>query len=257
MNKDSVEIILLCYNSGDVLEETIDKLIKVGFKNITILNDGSVDNTSEIATQKHSEIIQVKSTSGFNNAVLRSIFNVKKPYAIITTPYEINANSSFGQYIDDFISFGIEGNFSLLLAERRLKFMGFNQNLFSTIFDLKIKKILKKKFGMFLPEPSFDFVMINKKMCEVIIEKVSGTGAFIYFDIIKELVINKNKMGVYPISNNFRYIFSSNNHSRSLSYFTFAFPDESRKNIQNQILIAVIGYVVIRMFELFAKYLNI
>ena len=71
-NKDSVWVIIPAYNEEQVIEETLNDLItKNGYTNIVLVDDGSQDNTIEIASK-------------FNIHILRHIFNLGQGASLVT-----------------------------------------------------------------------------------------------------------------------------------------------------------------------------
>lgn len=51
MNKEEIYFVIPAYNEGSAIGKVISDLQKSGFYNIVVVNDGSVDNTSEVVLQ--------------------------------------------------------------------------------------------------------------------------------------------------------------------------------------------------------------
>lgn len=69
MKKELVSIVIPCYNQGKYLAETVHSVIASSYRpvEIIIVNDGSEDNTSEVALElkkKHSEVKFISQTNG-------------------------------------------------------------------------------------------------------------------------------------------------------------------------------------------------
>lgn len=177
------------------------------------------------------EVIKNCRGVGFDMAMLRGIYDVKTIYALVIYYYE----SIDVQSLNQFIKFGIVGNYSLLISQDELRY----SNTLSTL--------VMKKYGLFLPALSFRVVFFDNKILQLIKSDVSGTGGHAYREILTKALDHKFKVGGYPlklletqlVKIRFRNIF--NNPTKR--YFKYANPDIENREIKKSVTIAVLGYV--------------
>ncbi len=260
-DKDEITIILPCFNEEPLLAKIIDNFKKMGFNNILVIDDASIDNTNKVAQSADVDVIKNSILLGYSMSLLKGLYHVKTKTVFICSAFD---NIVFhDNNLTEFIEFGLIGKYSMLISRGR------PDNVYN------ISPILKKRFGISIPEPGFEAVFLNDNLLTLIKNKVSGTKNYIHFDIIRELVINKLKIGVYPVKlhtapQNFgvvnriyqtlgigkymgigKYIRSK----KSLEYFDYAFPDLDKKQIRREVTIAVISpvfcYILIKCAELF------
>ena len=245
MNKEDITIFLPCFNEEELIKSAIDNFQNAGFKNIVVLDDASKDDSGKIVKALNVEVITNCKTTGFNLAVLQGVYNIKTAYALVAYNYEQLIDCKL---LEQFIEFGIIGNYSLLISRDE---SGKSKTL---------STIIKRKFGIFLQEPLFDVVFFNKTMLDIIKEKVGGTGSYVYFEIIKKAIDNKLKIGCYPLGlsryepktfpRRMRMYLQLYFHQNPETYFKYAVPDIDKKEIKKQLVVAIVGYVFIRIFEL-------
>lgn len=253
MENNNITIIIPCFNEGHFIEYTIKKLISIGLNKILVIDDCSSDNTQKIAVKAGAEVIRNPNFLGFNMSVLRGLYHCQTKDALV---YSLtDENIEINQNIVDLIDFARMGNYAMFVTNA------------SPDYSRNLSKLLKKKFGLFLPEPGFEVVFLNSEIVQIIKNKVSASNINIFFDVIKEVIRNNLKIGVYPIySSRPKPIWVSTSLPKlsirirlrrflrrrkvdSLSFFEYAFPDLEKRHLLSQALIAFVGYVSIRAFE--------
>jgi len=78
VNKSNILIILPAYNEAQVIENVLLDIKKQGYVNICLVDDGSVDNTGEIAQQQGVEILTHPINRGAGAAIQTGITFAKK-----------------------------------------------------------------------------------------------------------------------------------------------------------------------------------
>jgi len=237
-----VSVVLPCYNEEKSIQDTIKFLQDLGIINILIVNDGSLDNTREKAIEKNATVINNSYNYGYGTSLITGLYSVNTKYVFISNKFRFDRKSFF-----DFIKFGINGNHSLLLSEKQ----------YEPIYDILIPNIapaLKKKYNVLIPEPSLDCAFIGTPLLEKIKDDTLGK-EHIILELIRVASNNNLKIGTYDLKSD-----SNFNKIKSIKYLLFmrhylcsylkiAFPDSRIQNIKDQVIVAVIVYAVLRVFE--------
>lgn len=247
-----VTVVIPCFNEGRDIEITIKHLRKIGFKNILIVDDGSKDDTYSKAIDQDVLVLRNKNNIGFNISLLKGLYEINTKYAFILRPYHIFNQDSLIEFID----FGKKGNYSLLFSEKKEK----------ETFSTRISSLLKKKYGINIHEPFIDIAFINDDLLKKIKTETINND-FILFELIRLVIKNNLKLGTYALKM-YNHEFQENvNIFRLLGqlihkgeYFDRAFPKEYKESFKNKVktdvLIAVIGYLIIRLLEIIiSKYI--
>lgn len=253
VNLNEITVLIPCHNEEIFIRDVIKDLRVLGFSNIVVLDDASTDRTYQEASSNGVEIMRSSNLLGFSTTLLKGLYEVETPYALIYSASELLNNDSD---LIEFIEFGASGEYAMLISKEQEN--GVSRNL---------SHFLKKKFGIFIPEPGFDFVFLNSDLIKIIKAKVATTNTNIYFEIIRQAISNDLKIGVYPIKildllsyspNRFRVKlkrFIRFRKYESVSYFDYVFPDIERKRLLGQIMTGFIGYILIKAFELLVTYI--
>lgn len=240
-----------CYNEGEAISYTIKSLKSVGFKTILIVDDDSVDDTYLRATKEDVSILKNRQKMGFNSSLLRGLYEVKTKYAFISSPYEIFEKDS----LLDFIFWGINGNYSLLFSKRKKK----------GIFSINIAPLLRERYGINIQEPLLDVAFVNDGLLNKIKTETIGD-EFILLELVRVVMKNDLKLGTYDLEEleiTRKYpIFSFLNMYplKTRKYLRSAFPKKYKESIRNKIIhsvvIAVLGYISIRLIEFVIKIIS-
>lgn len=252
-----VTVVIPCFNEGRDIEITIKHLRRIGFKNILIVDDGSKDDTYSKAINQDVLVLRNKNNIGFNISLLKGLYEINTKYAFIPRPYHIFNQDSVLEFID----FGKKGNYSLLFSETTEK----------DTFSTSISSLLKKRYGIYIHEPLIDIAFINDDLLKKIKTETINND-FILFELIRLVIKNNLKLGTHALKM-YNHEFQRNvNIFRLLGqlihklihkdeYFERAFPKKYKESfiikVKTDVLIAVIGYLIIRLIEIIiSKYVK-
>ncbi|NTW14573.1 MAG: glycosyltransferase [Candidatus Moranbacteria bacterium] len=240
---DEITVVLVLHNEAWILEKTIRRIREYGINKIIVIDDASADGSDIIARNLGVQVVRTNTLCGYNVSVLRAAYIINTDFGIISA-----ADVLIEKWLVDFLSFAIDGDYPLLMKEGSpyLK----NPILNALLPDAS--RELKKRTGIFINNPDYDFVFCNRRMLDLIKDNVSCTGQFVHYDILREAINSKQKIGVYSIGPRSRYagqesIVTQLRYLRrkiddgSLSYFRYAFPDPSSKNFWRAILLSLIS----------------
>ncbi|MBP9697965.1 MAG: glycosyltransferase [Candidatus Moranbacteria bacterium] len=238
LNLDEVTIVIPCHNEGGSISILIRSLYNIGFKKILVINDASSDDTCKKASEAGAEVISSSHLLGFSTSLLKGLYRVETKTALICTPDRLL--HSYSELVD-FVEFGVTGKYSMLLSK---SLPGDSRNL---------SHILKKKFSIFSHEPGFDFVFLDSRLLSLVKDKVATISTYVYFDIIKQVIKNELKMGVYPLNIYSPYTYTLRGKVRRFlrirrteptNYFDYTFPDLEKGRVLREIMIAVVSSVL-------------
>lgn len=244
-NRDEITVVLPCHNEERSLKPTVENLRNAGLNNIIVVDDASRDNSAKTAESLDVIVLKNYGNTNLNLAILKGIYNVKTSYALVAYNYYELVNP---RLLEQFIEFGIMGNYSLLISKDESN------------KSKALSNIIKRKFGIFLHAPLFDIVFFDKKALDLIKREIGGTGSFVYFEIIKKIIDHNLKLGSYSLGLSSykpktfyakaRYLLRRlRKNENPETYFKYAVPDIDKKEIKKQVLIATSGYIIIRFFE--------
>lgn len=228
----NITLVLPCYNEEQNLELAYNRYRHAGFTNILVIDDGSRDNTSEIAKRIKVKVVKNYQVRGFNAAVLRGLYEVQTEFALIMDPYrEVTVES-----LNEFVSFGTKGQHSLLISQgKSARFANFS-------------RVLRRRFNIFIMSPSFEAVFVGPKLLKAIKLSVSLTGRYVYFDFLIEALRLKQKVGVYPLNfNDKAYGMDSwilrwfTTLTSVRPYLNYAFPGLKRRETSRDVWVALLG----------------
>lgn len=252
--KNDLTIILPCFNESSVIADVVRMYHKMGFMNILVIDDGSWDMTSEQALSAKSMVIRNNAPNGFLLTALRGVYKVQTKCALIINPDSIPAQ----QDLDEFLDFAISGNYGLLFSRGE------------TAYSRNVTRYLKKKFGIFLSDPSFEVVFLNEKLLEATKNGLSLSERYLYPNLIARAVDLKIKVGTYnlrlPVHKEASlmkrvYYPAIRNESKYEDFFEYAFPDLRKQalkdNYKLSLLSAIIGALLTILTQLVLKRFNL
>jgi|ERR1700693_289095 len=83
-NPKEVTAIIPCHNGAEVLQETIKELLRILPKEqIIVIDDGSTDNTSEVAKNMGAHVFRFEKNKGKVSAINFGIYRVKTKYTLL------------------------------------------------------------------------------------------------------------------------------------------------------------------------------
>jgi glycosyltransferase involved in cell wall biosynthesis len=246
-----VTVVMPCYNEGVSLLYTIKYLKSVGFKNILIVDDNSIDDTYSIVEKEKVLILKNIRNMGFTFSLLKGLYGIKTKYALVSSPDIIFEKDS----LIDFIHFGIKGNYSLLFSKKKKR----------SIFSIDIAPLLRERYGINISEPLLDVVFVNQSLLDKIkTETISDD--FILLELVRIVMKNNLKLGTYYLKIEYlrgkslispflnRYF----HQLRGRRYLRKAFPKKYKESIIKKVLtgvsIAVLGYLALRLIEFVIGY---
>ena len=83
INKSNIEILIPTLNEEGNIQETIKGLQSRNFKNITIIDDNSSDNTTQISKDLGCNVIENEKRLGFGMALIKAFQNSKFEYCCV------------------------------------------------------------------------------------------------------------------------------------------------------------------------------
>lgn len=242
-----VTVVIQCYNEGRNINEWIKFIKQLGIANIVVVDDGSVDETQKKATVENVTVRKNDYCHGPVKAFFTGLYSVKTKYAFILE-YAPNIDKINEKVFFDFIKFGIDGNHSLLLPEKEVKSIFY-------FLEPKISSILERRYNVIISEPRLDCALVGPLLLEKIKASTLGN-KYVILELIRVASSENLKIGTYllepNLSNDERLnsksdIFSS--HYQLHNYLKVAFPKLRLQNIKDQVIVAVIIYMVLRFIE--------
>lgn len=115
LNKNNIEILIPTLNEEGNIQETIKNLNLKGFKNITIIDDKSSDNTVEISKELGCNVIQnlEETKLGFGNSLIKALKLSKHEYCCI-----FDGDNSFDPNSLNLMINEIENNYDFVFCSR-------------------------------------------------------------------------------------------------------------------------------------------
>jgi glycosyltransferase involved in cell wall biosynthesis len=239
-----VTFVIVCYNEAFRIRGFIRGLKDFGAKHILVIDDSSSDNTYRLAKKEKVEVLKNSGSQGFTNTILKGLYNIHTSNAMLIDPtFDLDKRELF-----DFIEYGIKGNFSVL-------FPTFTK-------EAKRIKLSLIKRGVLIEGQLFDFVFLNQDLIKKLKKETIREGLFLYLEIIRVADKNKLKIGTFAMPKSHenrpypRSALSSLPEKIKLNqYLKEAFPLRRDHKIRDKIIIAVLGYLIIRVIELLINYL--
>ena len=251
----NVTVVMPCYNEGEAISYAIKSLKSVGFKTILVVDDDSLDDTYLRAAKEDVSILKNRQKMGFNSSLLRGLYEVKTKYAFISSPCEIFEKDS----LLDFIFWGINGNYSLLFSRRKKE----------KYFSINIAPLLRERYGINIQEPLLNVAFVNDGLLNKIKTETIGD-EFILLELVRVVMKNDLKLGTYDLEEleitikypffSFLKLYSLKTRLKNRKYLRSAFPKTYKESIRNKVIygvvIAVLGYISIRLVEFVIKIIS-
>ncbi len=165
VDKNQVYIIIPAYNEGQVIGSVIDGIKKEGFKNIIVVDDGSTDNTSEIAKRKGCIVLKHIINRGKGAAIKTGLEYVKKINGnfVITIDGDGQHNCKDINKIFDYLQNGYDVVLGSRLLNKKNKMPLFN--LIANYFANFITYLL---YDIFVSDSQSGFRGYNKRALKLI-----------------------------------------------------------------------------------------
>lgn len=220
-----------------------------------MVDDGSADGTYLEAKKAGVFVIKNRDNLGFNISLEKALYEVTTKYAFLTGP---DTNFERDSLLD-FLSFGIKGNFSLLFAQKN------ERNPFSAV-KFNISRFLKKRYGVDISESSLSILFIGNLLLEKLKSETISNNESIILELVRIAIKSNLKLGTYKLETGSGLHFTR--HSISLliglvhrklerrKYLNKAFPRLYKESVKNGIIVAVFGYLTIRLIEIIIAYVT-
>jgi len=195
MNKimDSISVFFPAYNEEENIKNTVISAKKVLESiadnwEITIVNDGSTDNTLVVSKElskedKRIRVISHSKNRGYGASLKSGFYSAKYPWICFT-----DADGQFDfMEITNFISKQKKENADLVIGY----YLGRKVSLFTILTSKVWEIIVSLLFGMKVKDTDCGFKLISKKVIDTIDKLESERGAF----ISSELLIKAKRKG--------------------------------------------------------------
>ncbi len=165
VTKNKVYIVIPAYNEAKVIGKVIDGIKKEGYKNIIVVDDGSTDNTSEIAKNKGCIVLRHLINRGKGAAIKTGLEYVKKinGYFTITIDGDGQHNCKDINKIFDYLrnDYDVVLGSRLINKNNQLPFFNLIANYFANIITYLL-------YDIFVSDSQSGFRGYNKKALELI-----------------------------------------------------------------------------------------
>lgn len=234
-DKSQITILLVCRNEGRSIGSAINKFKKAKFSRFLVIDDNSTDDTASMAKEAGAAVVTSKISLGFNLAVLKGLYLIETQAVLIVPDPNINLDAA---YLNSFMEFGMLGEYPILLPHGKIE------------YGIDFSKILKRKYGVFLSEPGFQAVFLNRQMLEITKKRVTGASPYIFFELIKAAVTEDLKIGVlesgitevdYGRVRHLRiWLWRQRRKRERKDYIRLAFPDLIKKEVRRRLVIGTL-----------------
>ncbi len=233
---DNCTILFPIYKDGAYVAAAINHFRKLGFRNILVIDDDSPDQTCEIALNENVQFIRNRKQLGYELTLLKGLYNIKTDSVLVINDLE---NSIRSEEYDDFVTFGILGNYAMLLQRAH------------SAHSKKISDTMRKRFGVFVEDPSFNIIFMNDTMLRKIQRECPNGSTYLIYEFFRLLLNYKLKIGTYPLNvpeyeaATFyeKYRVKKRDRSQKYSYRNFlkyAFPDMPSIQFRRDLVIVVV-----------------
>lgn len=189
----SLSVFFPAYNEGFQIEDTVKKAEKILEKisdkwEIIIVNDGSKDNTLEIAKElsdgdKRIRLINHKKNRGYGAALKSGLYSARYPWVVFT---DSDGQFDFSEIVG-FIKKQRETDADLVVGYYKKRRVSQFKIVTSKVWELVVFIL----FGLKVKDIDCGFKLISKKVIDSISKLESERGAF----ISSELLIKSKKKG--------------------------------------------------------------
>lgn len=190
---DKLSVFFPCYNEEKEIERTVNKAVKIlnevsGNWEITLVNDGSKDDTLKIAKKlanenKNIHVINHKNNRGYGAAFKSGLYASKYPWIAFT---DVDGQFDFSE-ITKFIEKQKETNADLVIGYYKKRQVSKTKILTSKMWEALVHLL----FGLKVTDIDCGFKMISKKVVDEVDDLKSERGAFIN----SEFLIKVKKKG--------------------------------------------------------------
>ncbi|HWA52062.1 MAG TPA: glycosyltransferase family 2 protein [Patescibacteria group bacterium] len=198
---DELSVFFPCYNEEANIKETVSKAKKVLEKTakkweIIIVNDGSKDNTSEIAHKLAKEDKRIKvidqENRGYGGALQTGLYNAKYNWISFT---DSDGQFDFGE-INNFINEQKITKADLVIGYYKKRQVSDFVIMTSKIWEVAVFIL----FGLHVTDIDCGFKLINKKVIEKIPHLTAERGAFISSELLIKAKKEKFKIVEIPVT---------------------------------------------------------
>ncbi len=250
-----ITILLPCYREGEYLRRLILNLKERGFIKIVVITMNSDKETQKIIQEVGVKIIKVNTLIDQEQAILKGLYSIKNGDVLVIT--ETDAVIDFDG-LEEFIKFGQEGDYPLLFPQLKRVSLSEKPN--------GLSKLLKKRLGFYLDNPSFSILFINEQMNNIVKAEVSSGGAYIFYKFIKSAIQNKLKVGVFYFKidgyrpttwiGRLRWKVRSNSERYSPKKFiNYTYPDIQFIDFRYTLWVAILGSAFTIFITIILKYI--
>ena len=187
-------IVIPAYNEERSLGKVVDDLRKNGFENIIVINDGSTDNTLEVAKNKKIKVYSHIINRGLGGALNTGISAALKNNADIIATCDADGQHN-PKDIKKAIDFLKKENLDVVIGSRLINSMG--MPLSRKIINSGASFVTQLLFGIYSTDTQSGLRVFTNKAAKKIIIKTNKME--VSSEIIKEIGRNKMKFKEIPI----------------------------------------------------------
>lgn len=160
-------IIIPAYNEEGSIGKVIDDIrMKMPEVDILVVNDGSLDNTSEVAREKGVSVLNLPFNLGIGGAMQAGYkYAFEKNYDIAI---QVDGDGQHDpREIPKLINILENDNFDMVIGSRFLGNSKFNSSIMRRIGILIFSKVISIILGQKITDPTSGFRAINKKVIQI------------------------------------------------------------------------------------------
>lgn len=197
-----LSIFLPTYNEGENLPRVLENVIESVPKSLTnweltIVNDGSKDNTLKIAQEycnkdKRVKVINHPTNKGYGAALMTGFYNSRYPWIAFI---DSDGQFDFGE-ITNFINKQEETGADLVIGYYKKRKVSFTKKITSKIWELVIFLF----FGLKVRDIDCAFKLVSKKVIDSIPKLESERGAFISSELLIKAKKKRFKIIEIPVT---------------------------------------------------------
>jgi len=195
MHRKNLWIVIPTYNEEKVISEMLDKLLKEGYHNILLVNDGSTDATLKIARQKPIQIL----SHAFNRGVGAATQSGIKLALELGAELIVNIDADCQHDVKDIANLIIpilDGEAEIVLGSR-FKSKESGVPLVRRLENRAMNLLTWLLFGLKVSDSQSGFRAFSRKAAKII--KIHGNGFEACSEIIREIAWYKLRYREVPI----------------------------------------------------------